>query len=67
MEVCELSLRDFEQEVRAAGVALPIEQTGAWMDLESSITDRTFWGHVAFVRDGQPLGWASFADYLTHG
>jgi hypothetical protein len=67
IELRELTRDEFEAQVAEAGVALPIEQTGAWMDLESSITDRTFWGHVAFVRDGQPLGWASFADYLTHG
>lgn len=66
-ELRELTREEFEAQVAAAGVALPIEQTGAWMDLESSITDRTFWGHVVFLRGGEPVAWASFADYQTHG
>lgn len=67
IDVKELDRQTFEAEVRAAGIALPIEQTPSWMDLESTIPDRTFWAHVAFVEDGKPLGWASFADYQTHG
>lgn len=67
VEVRKLDRSQFEEQVAAAEVVVPIEQTGAWMDLESTVTDRTFWGHVAFLEDGKPLGWASFADYKTHG
>ena len=67
IEVRELNRETFEAELAASGLSIPIEQTGAWMDLESTITDRSFWAHVGFVQDGEPLGWASFADYLTHG
>lgn len=67
IEVRELDRETFEAQLDASGVAVPIEQTGVWMDLEETIPDRSFWGHVAFLEDGAPLGWASFADYLTHG
>jgi len=67
IEVRRLNRTSFEEQLADAGMAVPIEQTGAWMDLESTITDRSFWGHVVFLSDGEALGWASFADYLTHG
>lgn len=67
MQVSELSREDFERAVLEAGVRVPIEQTGAWMDLEDTVSGRAFWGHCAIERDGEPLGWASLADYATHG
>ena len=67
MEVCELSLRDFEQEARAAGVALPIEQTRAWADYQGTIDGRRPWGYVAARRDGVTVALASFVDFETHG
>jgi len=67
IEVRELNREEFEAALEKAEVAVPIEQTPAWMDLESTIPGRTFWAHVVFERDGKALAWASFADYETHG
>ena len=67
VELKTLEAADYEAQLASAGVAVPIEQTPSWMDLESTVDGRTFWAHVAFLRDGEPFGWASFADYETHG
>ncbi|NMN00442.1 peptidoglycan bridge formation protein FemAB [Bifidobacterium sp. DSM 109958] len=49
------------------GMTLPIEQTEAWIGYQNDIPDRTFWGSFTIRRDGEPIAFVVFIDYLTHG
>ena len=63
----ELTFDQYEQRASDLGVALPIEQTAAWSEYESTIEGRTPWGSFELERDGATVGLASFLDYETHG
>lgn len=67
MEICRLTRERYEQEVRDAGIRLPIEQTTAWADYQSTIDGRQSWGYVAAYDHGTVIAVASLIDYKTHG
>lgn len=67
MELHEISAARVEEAAKEHDLPLPVEQTEDWCEYESTITDRTYWGSVAFEQDGRPVAAASFMDYETHG
>lgn len=67
MELIELSHAQMEQEAKALGVSLPIEQTQAWASLEESSPDKRAWGTFRIQEDGEPMAFVALFDYLTHG
>ena len=67
IEVTDLSFGQMEQEARAAGLALPIEQTELWSRFEATVPGRSPWGACGLYRDGSPLGFVSLIQYETHG
>lgn len=62
----EIDCERLEEEVRSAGLVLPIEQTGEWAAYEDSREGRTPWGVLRAERDGEPVAWMLLVDYETH-
>lgn len=68
MQVQEVTPLELEARAAELGVALPIEQTAAWSELEQTIPGRSFWGSFEIkAADGSTVALVSFTDYLTHG
>ena len=67
MELVELTHSQLEEEARAQGVTLPIEQTEAWANLERTIPGRSPWGAFRIERAGETVAYLSLFDYKTHG
>lgn len=67
MEVIRITLEQMEQEAAELGIALPIEQTAVWAQLESTIEGRLPWAALRFEREGKPVAYISLFDYATHG
>ena len=70
MQLRELTFQRFEEKAEALGLPLPIEQTSAWAELESTIPGRSQWGcfEVFDEKDAdKTVALVTFADYLTHG
>ena len=67
MQIDDITFDELEAEAARLGLELPIEQTHQWRDYEETVDGRTFWGCVAFRRDGETIGLAAFTDYETHG
>lgn len=67
IEVRDLTTEQMEERARAAGAALPIEQTELWSRFEATVPGRSPWGACEILRDGSPLGYVSFIQYETHG
>lgn len=68
MQLRELTFDRFEEEAARAGLALPIEQTSAWAELEDSIDGRSQWGCFRLVDDEDAtVALVALTDYLTHG
>jgi len=63
----EISYDELESAVLAAGVNLPIEQTGAWAAYEKTIPGRSEWGALVCKQDDVPVAYVMFDDYETHG
>ena len=56
-----------EREAAAAGIELPIEQTGVWSAFQADIEGRTPWGDFLIRRDGELIAVISLIDFETHG
>ena len=67
MELVELSYGQMEQEAAQLGLALPIEQTYVWSQLEATIEGKTPWGALRAERNGKPVAYVGLIDYQTHG
>ena len=68
MHLKDVTCEELEARARELGVALPIEQTAAWAELEQTIPGRSTWGSFELVADdGTTAALVSFTDYLTHG
>lgn len=67
MELVELSYDQMEREAEQLGLALPIEQTYVWSQLEKTIEGKTPWGALRVERDGATVAFLGLIDYQTHG
>ncbi|MEE0028543.1 MAG: peptidoglycan bridge formation protein FemAB, partial [Atopobiaceae bacterium] len=67
MELVELSYDQMEREAEQLGLALPIEQTYVWSQLEKTIEGKTPWGALRVERDGATVALIGLVDYQTHG
>jgi hypothetical protein len=66
-ELREITREEFDRLVAARGGGVPIEQTSVWADYQSTIPGRTFWGCLAFSRDGADVAYVALMEYETHG
>lgn len=66
-EVRKLSQEELEACLNSLAQDPPLEQTKVWADYQNTIPGRSFWGCVAFARDGKDVAYASLTDYETHG
>ena len=67
LHATEVSAAQLDQEAGSLGLVLPIEQTAVWMEYESTIPDRAYWGSYIIYDDEAPMALVSFMDYKAHG
>lgn len=61
------TIQDAQREAHDHGVALPLEQTDAWMEYQNTIPGRRYWGS-AVIRDGdEVVALISLVEFTTHG
>ena len=67
MQVTELTREEYSRALEGLCPNPPIEQLPAWQDYEETVPDRSFWGYLAFERDGETVALAALMQYETHG
>ena len=65
LHATEVSAAQLDQEAESLGLVLPIEQTAVWMEYESTIPDRAYWGSYIIYDDEAPMALVSFMDYMN--
>lgn len=68
IEIKAISFEEAERLARENSLALPIEQTQAWVRYQSTIPGRGSWGRALAISDnGKCLAIITFVKYQTHG